>query len=166
MFIDDLPTATLNGTNSESLAIQFWQDNDAPYAGFAAALKSPSTTPPIEQQIQTCSYNIHDASKLTALLDGNTDIRFKLDAIHFDLEIYEHTWGVRYGYIAESSISTIKWAKFAPWPKRQEIGDFLLDNNPTAGCLKLAFVCKYDALRCFAKQLDIMYRKCSAKIGG
>ena len=166
MFIDDLPMATLIGTNSESLAVQFWQDNNAPYAEFAAIVKSPSTIPPIEQQIQTCSYSIHDAADLTALLDGNSSSRFKLDALHFDLEIYEHTWGVRYGFIAESSISTIKSAKFAPWPKRLEIGDLLLDHNPTAGCLKLAFVCEYDALRNFAKQLDTMYIHSNRKVGG
>lgn len=166
MLIDDLPMATLVGTNSESLAIQFWQDKDVPYAEFAASLSSPSTTPPINQQLHTCSYNIHDASELRALLDGNSEIRFGLDAIYFDLEIYEHSCGARYGFIAETNISTIKWAKFAPWPKRRQIGDYLLDDNPTAGCLKFAFVCEYDALRDFAKQLDMMHRKSSAKLGG
>ena len=166
MLIDDLPMATLLGTNSESLAIQFCQGNEAPYAEFAAILKSPSTTPPIEQQIQTSSYDIHDATDLTALLDGNSEMRFHLGAIHFGLEIFEHTWGARYGFIAEANISTIKWERFAPWPDRRKIGDYILDDNPTAGCLKFAFICEYDALRIFAKQLDVMHRKSSAKIGG
>lgn len=158
MFIDGLPMAILKGTNSESLAIQFWQDEDAPYANFSAVLSSPSTTPPIEQKIQTSSYNIHDVSDLRALLNGNSESHFELCALHFELEIYEHTWGVRYGFIVETCISTIIHEHFSPWPKRHPIGNYLLDNNPTAGYVKFAFVCEAEALQDFAKQFEIMYR--------
>jgi hypothetical protein len=161
MLNQDLPFASLAGTNSESLTVQYWQEDKLEYVNFVVDLKSPETNPPIVQTLDTCSYNVRDAAELTTLLNGDSSRRFKLGAILFELQIYEHTWGVRYGYIAETLFTTIDDMALGPWP--DPIGDYLLDSTATAGCLRFAFRCECDALRQFARQVDVMCLETKAR---
>lgn len=75
-----------------------------------------------------------------------------MPSLNFTLQVYEHKWGVRSGYIAELTISSIVDAKFAPWPDRRPIGNYILYPNPSAFCLNIAFQCDYEKLRAFCKE--------------
>ena len=163
--IDGLPTATLTGADSE-LSIQIWLDNaDDPFMWLNANLKTTGSNLKFDQTIEkTGSYDFRSTANLKKLIAGDSSARFEFLALHFDLMIYEHQWGVRYGYIAEGFFSTIKWDRFSPWPKRLEIGDYLLDDDPSAGCLKFAFVSQIEDLRRFAAELDSLHRNCLGRI--
>ena len=162
MLIDGLPTATLLGTNGESLAIQICCRNDGGCHEFAAKLNSPNGVLQISQSIHTDLYDMdtRDIHNLTDLLAGGSSARFQLTPVRFDLSIYEHTWGVRSGFVAEMYFSTIAQIDHAPWPKHP-IGDHLLDDDPSAACLRFAFVCDHECLADFTRQLTAMYRQLS-----
>ncbi|MEM8671812.1 MAG: hypothetical protein AAGG48_30115 [Planctomycetota bacterium] len=159
----DFPTARLCGPESTLLAIQYRREEEpvpgAHVAELHAHLSSPNSTPAIDQPVETWTYSRPCCDDLRQLLDGDSTITFQMGGHNFGLTIYEHSWGVRYGFVAECDFSTIKWTKFAPWPKRRKIGDYLLDDNPIAGCLRFAFVCNYDDLRIFLHELSAMVDK-------
>lgn len=160
IFVDYLPIAVLTSTDSESLVLQLWREPATEYTNFVAVLSSPQTRPAMEQEISTFTYSLNDAAELFKLLDGDTSIRFSLSAIGFGLTIGKSRDLFR-PYIVEVSISTIKSFDHAPWPSRIE--NYLRDDRSAAGHLQFAFLCEYEALNGFAKQLREMIRKTNTR---
>ena len=166
----DFSTAILTGDNSESLSIQYRREEEASeeinVAKLIARLQSPATTPAFDQTVETWTYNRPDKQPLSDLIAGDSTARLVLDSLNFQLDVYEHKWGVRYGFIAECWITTIQSVKFKPWPKRQKIGDYLLDGNQTAACTKFAFVCSLESLKMFGAELSKMANSNPRQSGG
>ena len=166
----DFPTARLVGSNSESLSIQYHREDEVAeginHAKLVLRIESPATDPGFDQAVETYTYNRPDQQPLDDLINGDSSSRFVLDSLNFQLDIYEHKWGVRYGFVAECWLTTIQWMRFKPWPKRLKIGDYLLDENSTAACTRFAFVCQIESLRTFGKELKKMVDSNKMQDGG
>ena len=144
--------STIFGTRGESLSLLLSTQNPN-YTNVDVNLEIPNTLPPLRQQVATSTYRLPLINQLDALLDGNSEVVFEFSALNFHYQIYEHTWGARYAFITEGTITTIQPDNFAPWPKKRMIGDVILDDNPAVACLSFAFRCDYERLRVFQSQL-------------
>ncbi|MEM9574288.1 MAG: hypothetical protein AAF870_03550 [Pseudomonadota bacterium] len=101
----DFQTATFKGKNGEALSIQYHREEEVAdginYAKLITRMESSTTTPAFDQTVETYTYNRPDQQLLLNLLAGDSDARFVLDSLNFQLDVHEHKWGVRYGFVAE-----------------------------------------------------------------
>ena len=74
--------------------------------------------------------------------------------------------GLRFGYIVETSFTTIDRLTDKPWPKDGNIRQYLIgSDDASVGHVRFAFQCEHDELQTFQRQLSIMHRSAMAAVG-
>lgn len=74
-------------------------------------------------------------------LRSGAAVEVQLDLVGLELRLYQHSRGARSGLCVEGISSSVIDARWWPWCKRgRAIGDWLLDDNDFAYCLRFAFL--------------------------
>lgn len=94
------------------------------------------------------SFQVADYRGLRPFRDGLSSIRERIDGtasiggVGSLLTIGLHKTGVREGLLVEGHYSSIRDAKYShsPWPVRKPIGDLVLLEGESVGCIRFAFL--------------------------